>query len=494
MLYILGGGYGEPPTEMAHYNYGIHPLLGWIVKSLFTVDSSINWYSIALIAAHYISCTLLLGIIIGRKNTLIAYLSYAVLFIVFEGYFLLYMDFTGASAILAITALLYLLVHTRENNTRYRPYIISTGLFILASFYRLHSILPLVGIALPLFLLTLNRKQILRSAATVLFSGLCILLFNFIHQAWYKAKKPNWSQEEAYRQHLFPFFNEVSTMKYPAEGENWYTEYQLVTKGMIMDTSLVPVSSLKSMYNDLEKEGHIRWNIPAEWWKWFYLNNRLFFAVFIVFFILYGVQRKILLPALAATVLSILGYGFLLLKYKAPPYILISSLYLLCLAVFLYGQEIFILQKKQYKIAAIAVLLLLPAWGILRLFRSSEQNSNYNYLFKERYAEIASHPDQLYIGLETLYAHKYYVFDPPARYPLPNILSGESFLSGHYESVLKRYTITGLKGIFTAPAVLFRGTISKEQKHHFDQVAGRDLKFMEQPGYKHARVWKIAQE
>jgi hypothetical protein len=473
---MLAGGFGDPPTEMAHYNYGVHPILGWIAKSLFLINNQFNWYSLLLIAAHYVSCTVILTMVIRRKNILLAYLSYAVLFLVFEGHFMLFMDFTASSAVLGIAALLYLLVHAWERNLGLRQCIITAFLFLFASFYRIHSILPLLGIALPFFVLTVTKKEKWRSLIVVLASAIIVLSFNFIHRTWYTAKKADWPQEEAYRQSVYRFFNEASTMKVPAEGEKWYKEYSLVTKGMLMETSLLPVNRIDSMYHDLKKEGKVHWQVSSNWLKWFYINNRLFFAVLFFFVLLYGWRRKVMAPALLSILLLILGFYFLLIKYKGPTYILVSSMMLISYALLLYNHEQYILQKK-LRVGAMIILLFLVAWSIVRLDRTSKQNINFNWMFKIRYAEIAEHPKILFVGANGSYSNKFYVFDVPSKYPFHNYLHAESFLTGNYKFIIKRFGIEDLKGILPSHDVLIRGNISPEQKAYFEQIYGQDIEF-----------------
>ena len=35
ILYLLSGGFGNSPTELLHYNHGLHPYLGYLLKTLF---------------------------------------------------------------------------------------------------------------------------------------------------------------------------------------------------------------------------------------------------------------------------------------------------------------------------------------------------------------------------------------------------------------------------------------------------------------------------
>ena len=54
LLYTLSGGFGQPPTELLHYQYGMHPYLGLLLKNLFIQYPGFNWYSLLLSLSHKI--------------------------------------------------------------------------------------------------------------------------------------------------------------------------------------------------------------------------------------------------------------------------------------------------------------------------------------------------------------------------------------------------------------------------------------------------------
>src|ERR1700730_5022605 len=68
LLYLLDGGFGGGPTNLLHYSSGLHPWLGWVIKTLFTMVPGINWYSVLLYLLHFISCWILLRILFSANK------------------------------------------------------------------------------------------------------------------------------------------------------------------------------------------------------------------------------------------------------------------------------------------------------------------------------------------------------------------------------------------------------------------------------------------
>ncbi len=89
ILYTLSGSFGSPPSFLLHYNYGFHPLLGYFLTRLFLFSDRKNWYSLMLLSFHYVSCCIILSLIIIQKSKLRSIFLYFLLFIIFEGRLLL---------------------------------------------------------------------------------------------------------------------------------------------------------------------------------------------------------------------------------------------------------------------------------------------------------------------------------------------------------------------------------------------------------------------
>src|ERR1700709_146898 len=69
LLYLSCGGFGETPTELLHYHYGMHPYIGWLLKNLFTRWPDFNWYTAMLYLFHFVACAVLLMQLL-KKNKL----------------------------------------------------------------------------------------------------------------------------------------------------------------------------------------------------------------------------------------------------------------------------------------------------------------------------------------------------------------------------------------------------------------------------------------
>src|SRR5215203_3797391 len=93
ILYLLSGGFGNSPTELLHYNHGLHPYLGYFIKTLFVLNSNINWYSLCLTTSHYIACTIILYYLLKIKPGWGTLFIYLLLFVVFECMFLININF-----------------------------------------------------------------------------------------------------------------------------------------------------------------------------------------------------------------------------------------------------------------------------------------------------------------------------------------------------------------------------------------------------------------
>src|SRR6478609_1579100 len=76
ILYMLSGSFGNPATFLLHYNHGIHPLLGVMIKNLFELTSVVNWYSIILLFFHYLSCSIIFFQLISKTQKIIFTLLY----------------------------------------------------------------------------------------------------------------------------------------------------------------------------------------------------------------------------------------------------------------------------------------------------------------------------------------------------------------------------------------------------------------------------------
>jgi hypothetical protein len=497
-LYRLSGGYGDPPTELLDFNLGLHPFLNWTIKSLFQFYDQINWYSFALFFAHYIFCTIVLSNIIQKKSSLGNYLMYLALLVIFEGHFLLFPDFTGSSMILTAAGIVLLLTKAWYNELNTRHYVAAIVLFVLASFFRVEPMIILPGIAIPFFTLTVSRKWRWKLLTTLAIAGASIFAFNAVHKWYYKSAQPGWSQQESYRQKLFRFFNDAAILERPSPGEKWFAEYSVITKGVIIDTATLGEAVLDSVYDHFVQKRKVSrslsrdWANSSEWRKWFLINNRLFFLITLLAILLFGLYRKILIPALFSIGLLLAGLAYLFISHKIEPYILITSLSLISFLILLFPAGKTIENRSFAKFIVAGVLLCFIAWGIIRAAKTSRTNEQETRKFRLQYAELSSNRRFLFIHLTGFATRKFYSWDLPATYRLDNLLVDERFSGHNFYTTLHRYQINKASEILSSSNVLFWGNPQEGLKEYFEKIAGRPLQFLGPlPEFKQGQVWKI---
>ena len=114
ILYLLSGSFGFAPTELLHYNYGLHPLLGWILKNLFLLDNNINWYAITLLFFHFVACTIICSQILLHNSKFYFISACLAILIIFECRFMLNLNFTNTALVTGCSGLV-LLVRAAKN-------------------------------------------------------------------------------------------------------------------------------------------------------------------------------------------------------------------------------------------------------------------------------------------------------------------------------------------------------------------------------------------
>ena len=108
LMYLLGGGFGQPPTELLHYNHIMHPYMGLMIKNLFQQFPGFNWYTALLYLFHFISCVIVLWQWLRSNKFTVAVISFAIIFSSIEARFLLQPTFTNTALVTAVGAVLLL--------------------------------------------------------------------------------------------------------------------------------------------------------------------------------------------------------------------------------------------------------------------------------------------------------------------------------------------------------------------------------------------------
>lgn len=479
MLYLLSGNFGSQPTELFHYNHILHPYLGLALKNLFRLTDNVNWYTIFLFLAHLISsCIIAFHILLNNQKTK-AIIAWITLFIVFECKLLLTINFTNTSIILGCAGVI-LASHYQENK-KITPLIFGACLLIIASFFRIHTLIPVVGMSLPFIFSPFTLKRAIPVTATLAITVSIILLFNQLHQSHYKSKIPGWQAQENYSQKIYLFYNNQHLYR-PYPNEKWYTEFNLIKNGLPIDTGFLSSEKLLAMNIDLKSKKNVATPAPATTKNWFWINNRLYFCTTFILLLLAGIAKRNILRPIVSLALVIAGLTLLSTNAKLPEYLIISCLYLLGIFT-LINPEKRELDNPFFKVASFILLFCMIIWGAVRMYKINKKNNEANDYFRSAHKEIAKHPDYLFIITGDRFPlQKFSVKDLPKNFPLPNFLNSEHFMHNIYTDAFKKFNISNTRDLPGNNNVLFWGKRVDALENYFTIVSGKQVTISPEKG------------
>lgn len=447
ILYKLSGGFGEPPTALVHYNHILHPLLGWPIAWLFRSMNVINWYTVFLVIGHFISCTYIFFRVLKIHPFKTCFPLFLLLFVIFEARLLSNISFSNTAIILGCASIVAL----SENNKR--AVLSFSGLslmfLVVASFFRIHVLIPIIGVSLP-FLLLVSKKAALSTVITLATAGVLIVAFNLVHQSYYEKRIPGWKQEEAYRQKIYKFYNS-RVLNYPKPGEKWYAAMSFLNSGLPMDSTLLNSSLLASMYTDLTAKPSSEIG-PQDEKPWFWINNRILFFTTILLLLFSGFNKKLVMMETISLVF--LTGGLLLLHSygKIPVYLLPGCLLLLGFLILLKGNYSTGIYPVVIRNTFIALMVF---WGIVQYYKLNQQHKSAIASFRTAASTAKNDQDTLLIACLDYPVQKFYVFDLPKKYPLSNVLYMQHFLHQDYHAAFKRFGVASINDLYTKINVAF---------------------------------------
>ncbi len=473
ILYLLSGGYGNSPTELLHYNHIMHPYLGLVIKNLFVFNDSVNWYTIVLILSHFTACTIILYELFNHNSKLRMFAAYLVLFVVFECNLLMNLNFANTAIILGCAGILIL--SAASGNAKLKTWKIIAAILILsvASLFRIHVLIPLAGMSLPFIFFDKNRTKI--NTIIVIFAAALIFLLNQLHSQYYNTAIAGWHDEEEYRQKVYRFYNYRKLLREPKVNEKWYTEFNLVYNGLIVDTAFISRDKLLEMFRDLKgKYRGAHFSTPSSK-PWLWINNRLFIISFVIIAIFFIRDKRIRVTTLISLILIILGLGYLLTYAKLPEYLIVSCFLLLGLLI-LTSVAKDSLRSTHSVYAEQIIMLLLICWGIIRLYKINSLNVRKIKEFETVYSEIARNRNSLFVITGNNFPlQQYHIFQLPRNYLLSNFIFTEHFLHQLYQPVFKRFGIKEVSDLPRHDSVLFWGKRVPALDDYFRLSTGQEV-------------------
>jgi hypothetical protein len=491
ILYLLGGGFGQAPTELLHYNHIMHPYMGWIIKSLFSVSPGINWYTVFLFLAHFISVAVLLFILLEQYQKKIALLIFGIFFLVFEMWFLLQITFTVTAVVVSITGL-YLLLRQVLAGKPFYKLVIPVTLLIIAPLFRMHVIIPVLIISIPSVFALPGKKNKYYFTGALAVALFFIAGLHFLQEQYYTRQIPNWQQEENYRQAVFHYFNNPVRYEHsPVSG----TEKELLELGIFIDRDFLSAEKIDALSKEVHYKRSLFDKQTKKTFYWVFIETRIFLVAFFTLltgaFLYSNKASRIAIIASATVALGMLLYLFIFLKL---PFYLVPAL--LCAAAVL---PLSLINAKKAMPSPVQNLLLLclfllcGAWGIIRIYKINNRNNIFNKEFHIAYQEISNHPDKLFFVTEDLFPMDYFsVWDSPQKYPVKNLLFKDPLFNNTADAILRPFGFLSVKEIWGSNKVLFWGKQTGILKKYFLQVYKKDIQFSDPlPGFQYGEVRRL---
>jgi hypothetical protein len=450
MLYTLGGGYGEPPSNLLQYNHIWHPWLGWIVKLLFGQYPGINWYTIVLLLAHAAGAGFLLYCLFKRSRPLQALLFFGVLFFFFEARQILTLTFTGA-AFTAATGALFLLLHQLQQK---RALSINSFLavlvLLLAAMLRLQIVWIVIALACSVAIVFLHKKQWLAWG----FAGAVVLIsvwgLNKVHQQYYIKKIPGWQQQEKFRQALFYSYNRQLVNYVPPDIFKDSTEQALFFSAFLYDTAVFTTQRVLTISKGITRNRSLGNKEDRIGLYWFFIEMEPYLLLFIGVVTSLLLQRKYqpvkkwLFALLAYLVVH--SYLFLFLKITTAIHLGLLLFLWIALVIQITGEDQFYIRKRIITFLPVVFLAVSAGWMGVRLIKENNLNKEKYQRFLCAMHELNAKPDKLFVATDDSFPLNYfYVWNTPQQYSASNLLYKDRLITHTYLQTLQRFNSISLE-------------------------------------------------
>ena len=449
MMYTLAGGFGEAPTNLLHYNHLWHPWLGSLVSNLFSVMPGVNWYSIALLVYHWLGLTAVFYVMLRTVKLSSAILLFLTLFTFIEARLLLSLNLTGAALVAGVGAV-FLVTHlVKQQRITNWLTVFAVLLLLLAGLLRLHVIVLVILLFLPLLFFRFSKMQIVQVVTIFLLSGAILFGLNKLQEQYYIKHIPGWRKQEAFRQGLFYAYNRPIKENIPGSVFKDSTEQELFFSAFLYDSVKFAPERVTEISKNITRE---RWLDEKEdrlGLYWFFFELRIYLLLFIVFAGLLVINKQLkqlrywVLPVLA--VLFIYACLFVFLKTTATIHLGLLFILWIQFSATIQGDTTFFPGKKNSAFLISGILLLLLAWMFVRLYKENIANKSRQQRFRCVMNEMNQQKDKLFIATDDSFPLGYfYIWDVPEQYPVTNLLYKDRLLTHTYLQTLNRYGIKDL--------------------------------------------------
>ena len=473
LLYTLSGGFGQAPTELLHYQYGMHPYIGLVLKNLFSQYPAFNWYSAFLYLLHFLSLTAILSLWIKKNPPVVVACGYALLFFGIEMHFLLNPTFTNAAFVSATGGLILLYQGYRQVEYNRLQLLCGWLLVFTASLLRLHLLMPALLLAAPFLIFMTRKTRLIRLFMHAVSMVLFIAAFVLIQERYYEKYIPGWQQEETYRQTVISHYN-VPKMPHDAQPETIHISADFLDKGILWDKEFLSNEQIQKTTAAVRLRGAWQQNDFRQKLYWTTLEFRLsiLIAALMLLWKFPSFNKKEKTAVIASVALfSVMCIG-LFLFMKLPGYVVTGGLLQLTAFKGLPGKKL-LRPASVWKWLFPLTALLLLSWSLVRVKKIDLRNRHQHGQWRCAYKQVKSAPDKLFVVADDKFPADYFhVWHTPRRFPLHNVLYKDHFLNNTYQPTFQRFGIQSPLQFLHNKTIIFTGIMPVTLLRYYEIKTG----------------------
>ncbi|HYF32394.1 MAG TPA: hypothetical protein VD993_14820 [Chitinophagaceae bacterium] len=474
LLYTLAGGFGQAPTELLHYHYGMHPYLGWMLKNLFVQYPGFNWFTGLLYLFHFIACTAILTLWMRKNPAAFIAGCYALLFFGIEIHFLLHPSFTNTAFVTAAAGLLMLYVQYRQRSgTNNLQLFIGWLLVFVATMLRLHLLIPALLLSAPFFLFAASRHQLPRFFVHALATTLFIAAFVLVQRRYYNDNISGWRQEEKYRQTVIAHYN-IPKAAYDQQPEATRISADFLEKGILWDKDFLSEKQVMATTKAIKLTGAWQQSDFRQKMYWVTIEYRLGIAILalMLFWKFPSLNKREKIAVMSSGVLLAVMCAGLLLFRKLPGYIVTGGMLQWMAFTGLPGRKLFPPSPVRRWLLPLTAALLL-SWSLLRVKKTNLRNIHQYGQWRCAYKQVAKARDKLFVVTDDRFPADYFhVWHTPRRYPLPNLLYKDHFLNNTYQSAFEKFGIQSSTQFLHNTNIVFTGVVPATLLRYYEIKTG----------------------
>lgn len=482
LMYMLGGGYGLPPTNLLHYDHIWHPALGWFVKTLFIYFPGINWYAAFLIFLQGLGFTVIFYVFLRKFNWVTALAIYLLLFFFVEIRNLISVNFTASAWVMATAGMLFLLDEL-SRSCRRNKIILACLILVVASLLRIHVAVMVAVLFAPLFIIYAYQR-IRTGLLALLLVAVIVFSLNQLHLQYYKKHIPDWEYQESVRQSLFYVANRPRDHLKP-----WdkifrdSTELAFYQNRFYYDTAVFKPQRLLEIAKGITRFRNFDRDEDFQVFYWLFIGLRVYIlllAVCIAIIWKLGLLRKTLklfaIPA--ATIVLVLIGLIIFLKITTPIYLGLILMLFLSLFFSLSPEKLHMRKWNRQDYLPFILLLAPLIWIGVRVWEDNSINKK-NYMRHTCVLnELNANRDKLFVNLDNRLPFDYFfIWDTPSKSKVTNVIVGGSTPGRNLKATLNRYGVADeILALYENNNVFLVGEVQESLVHVFREKYNLDVR------------------